>query len=191
MNVLTFPSIKTVLNQNGHLRDEFFNFFSMNTQEQQLFFSQDGHLVPTRTSSDLSTLSTAQYTGRFAYNGTTNNHMANTAGTFKNITMSQLSTRANILAMTPLVNRIEFYGDENNNLYTNVNGTVFENLTIATTYPVSFSTDGTNLSVNINGTTSDVVLTNTAIPVQFTSFDGTYLYLNIAGTPRKILTLAP
>jgi hypothetical protein len=191
MNVLTFPGIKTVLTQNGHLRDEFFAFFSMNTQEQQLFFSQDGHLVPTRTSADLSALSTPQYTGRFAYNGTTNNHMANTAGIYKNLTMNQLSTRSQILAMTPLGNRIEFYGDENKNLYTNVNGTIFQNLMVAKTYPVNFSTDGTNLSVNVNGTTSDVVLTNTAIPIQFTSFDGTYLFLNIAGTPRKILTAAP
>lgn len=186
MNVITFPSVREPLKSNGQLREEYFHFFSMNTQEQQLYFSQDGHLVPTRTTSDLNTLSTEQYTARFAYNGTTENHMANVAGIFKNLTLNQLSTRSSILSMTPMPNRIEQYGDENQVLYSNVNGTIFQNLTVSTAFPMQFSTDGTNSFLNVNGSNANVPTANVAIPLQFTSFDGTYLYLNIAGNPHKI-----
>lgn len=159
MNVTPFPTMQFKVHQNGYMSQEWSYYFSMNTQEQQLYFSQDGHLVPTRTSTELSTLSTTQYTGRFAYNSTTNNHMANTAGQFQNLTMNALSTHAAIVAATPLPNRIEQYGDENKNLYTNVNGTTFQNLTVPLTYPVNFTTDGTNLFVNLNGTNKQVTLT--------------------------------
>lgn len=166
MNVINFPSTTKPLEMNGELQIDYLNFFSMNNQEMQLFFSQDGHLVPTRTNAELvgdppssDSLSTTQYTARFAYNGDTDNHMANTAGQYKNISMNVLSTRSEIVAMTPMPNRIEQYSDEDKNLYTNVDGTTYQNLTVALTYPVNFSTDGTNLFVNINGTTKQVTLT--------------------------------
>jgi hypothetical protein len=199
MNVINFPSHNKPLTldgskNTGELTEDYFNFFSMNNQEMQRYLSQDGHLVPTRTNSELvgnNSLSTTQYTARFAYNGTTDNHMANTAGEYKNLTMNKLSTRANILSMTPMPNRIEQYSDENKNLYTNVNGTTYQNLTVPTTYPVNFTTNGTNLIVNINGIISYVTLSDASIPIKFTSFDGTYLFLTINGIPRKIQTLAP
>ena len=159
MNVTPFPIMQFKVQQNGYMSQEWTYFFSMNNQEQQRFFSQDGHLVPTRTSDELNTLSTTQYTARFAYNGTTENHMANVAGTYKNLTMNNLTTRSDIVAATPMPNRIEQYGDENKNLYTNVNGTTYQNLTVSLDYPVQFSTDGTNLFVDINGVTKQVTLT--------------------------------
>lgn len=159
MNVTPFPTMQFKVRQNGYLSQEWTYFFSMNTQEQQRFFSQDGHLVPTRTDTELKALSTTQYTARFSYNGTTNNHMANVAGQYKNLTMNTLSTRAAIVAATPMPNRIEQYGDENQNLYTNVNGTTFQNLTVSLAFPMNFSTDGTNLFATINGVTKQVTLT--------------------------------
>ncbi len=209
MNVLTFPSTSKPLKVSSKLKvspqlnslvgemelnEDFFNFFSMNTQEQQLFFSQDGHLVPTRTNDELvgpNSLSTSQYTARFAYNGTTENHMANTAGEFKNISMNQLSTRAAIVAAIPMPDRIEQYGDENKLLYTNVNGTTFQNLTVGLSFPMQFATDGTTLSLNINGTPSNVPISAPTCVVHFDSFDGTNLFLTINGDPRKIVTAAP
>jgi hypothetical protein len=196
MNVINFPSHNKPINANtGELQEDYFNFLSMNNQESQLFFSQDGHLVPTRKNSELvgngtSThgLSTKQYTARFAYNGDTDNHMANVAGQYKNITVNQLSTRAAIVSSTPMPNRIEQYGDENKNLYTNVNGTTFQNLTVPLTFPISFTSDGTNLLVNINGVSSDVVLSDPAIPMRFLSFDGTNLVVSINGVSRTITT---
>ena len=195
MNVTTFPMMLAPVKQDGQFRDEYTNFFSLNTQEQARYFSNDGHLVPTRTNLDLvgdgksdTGLSTTQYTARFSYNGTTNNHMANTAGQYKNITMNTLSTRAAIVGMTPMANTIEFFSDENKNLYTNVNGTIYQNLTVPLTFPVNFTTDGTNLSVNISGTTSDVVLSDPSIPMKFTAFDGTNLTVTINGVPRTIVT---
>lgn len=151
MNVLNFPSFNTPLKSNGQLKDEYFNFFSMNNQEQQLYFSQDGHLVPTRTGSELTALSTTQYTARYAYNGTTNNNMVNTNGLYENLTTNQITTRANIVSMTPTPDRIQQYADENGLLYTNVNGSTQQNLTVPVTYPVSITSDGTNLFVNNNG----------------------------------------
>lgn len=180
--------------QDLELTVEYFNFLSMNTQEQQLYFSQDGHLVPTRENDDLvgpESLSTLQYTARFAYNGTTENHMANTAGEYKNISMNQLSTYAEIKSATPMPDRIEQYGDEYKNLYTNVNGTTFQNLTVSLDFPVQFSTDGIALNIDIDGSSSNVPLADPSTPIQFTSFDGTDLYLTINGTPRKITTAAP
>lgn len=189
MNVTTFPSVLTPIKQNGELKDEYFNFFTLNTQEQGIYFSNDGHLVPTRSDSDLSTLSTTQYTARFAYNGDTKNHMANTAGEYKNVSQNVISTRSDILAMTPLPDRIEQYSDENNNLYTNVDGTVYQNPTVpATSDPVNFNTDGTNLSVTINSVTSDIVLSDPSIPMIFTGFDGVNLFVTINGIPRTIVT---
>lgn len=165
MNVLTFPSFTNPLKDTGHFKEEYFNFLSMNTQEQQLFFSNDGHLVPTRENSELvggSSLSTEQYTARYAYNGTTDNHMANTAGEYKNLTMNLLSTRTDILSMTPMPNRIEQYSDENHNLYSNVNASVNQ-LPVNTTASLgvlNFSIDGSgNLFATINGVTKQVTLT--------------------------------
>jgi hypothetical protein len=193
MNVLNYPSTPFKTQQNGFLSNDWSYFLSMNTQEQQRYFSNDGHLVPTRTNTDLvgngssnTGLSTSQYTARFAYNGDTNNHMANVAGQYKNLTMNLLSTRSQIISMTPMGNRIEQYADENKLLYTNVNGTMYQNLTIATTYPMNFSTNGTLLNSSINGTNYNVPTAAAAIPLQFTSSDGSYLYLTIAGNPFKI-----
>lgn len=197
MNVINFPSHNKPIvldgsQDTGELTEDYFNFFSMNNQETQQYFSQDGHLNPTRTDLELETLSTEQYTARIAYNGDTQNFMGNTAGEYKNFSQSMVTTRSDILAMTPLPDRIEQYSDEDNNLYTNVDGVVYQNPTVpATSDPVNFDTDGTELSVTINGTASDVVLTDTSTPIKFTSFDGTYLFLTINGTPRKIETLAP
>ena len=191
MNVTTWPSTRDFIKSDGTINAQHQNFFMLNTQEQARYFSNDGHLVPTRTTEDLDTLSTTQYTARFAYNMETDNHMANTAGEYKNLTMNVLTTRTDIIAMTALPERIEQYGDENDFLYTNVNGDVQQNLTISLDFPMQFSTDGTNLSVDINGVISDVVLTDPTIPINFTSFDGTDLFLTINGTPRKIVTAAP
>lgn len=196
MNVINFPSHNKPITMDGsqstgEMTEDYFNFFSMNNQEMQMYLSQDGHLVPTRENAELvgnNSLSTTQYTARFAYNGTTDNHMANTAGEYKNLTMNKLSTRADIIAATPMPDRIEQYGDENKNLYTNVNGTTSQNLTVPTTYPVNFTTDGTNLFVNINGVASDVALSDPSIAIRFISFDGTNLVLTINGVPRTIAT---
>lgn len=198
MNVMTYPTTPFKLNKENYLNSDWSYYLSMNTQEQQRYFSNDGHLVPTRQNTELvgdgkedTGLSTTQYTARFAYNGDTDNHMANTAGEYKNLTMNKLTTRADIVSSTPLASRIEQYSDENKLLYTNVNGTIYQNLTVPLTYPMNFATDGTLLTVNINGVNSDVPLADPTIPITFTSFDGTYLFLTIGGVPRKILTDAP
>ena len=159
MNVLSFPTMQFKILPSGYLSQEWTYFFSMNNQQQQLWFSNDGHLVPTRTTADLTALNTTQYTARSNYNGDTDNFVGNVAGTFMNYTMNQLTTRADIVAATPPANTIQQFGDENKNLYTNVNGTTSQNLTVPLTYPINITSDGSNLFVNINGSNYQFNLT--------------------------------
>jgi hypothetical protein len=127
MNVLTFPTAKFSVKENGQLSDEYFNFFTMNTQQQQYYFSNDGHLTPMRTTSDLTALSTDNYTGRYAYNSTTDSPMVNVNGTYLNIATSFLLSPSRLFSMNHTNHkRLHLYQTEDDRLFVTINGKLRE-----------------------------------------------------------------
>lgn len=171
MNLETFPKARFELQSmsidenSGSISGEFSNiwgnFFTLNTQNLELFFANEGHLVPSRTQSDIDVLSIPSFKARNLYNNDTGNFMGNTGDTYQNYTMNLLSTRAQILSMTPSTSQLQYFGDENNDLYSNVNGILDQipkNIT-ASTGVLNFSVDGGgNLYATINGVTKQVTL---------------------------------
>jgi hypothetical protein len=126
-NLLTYPTASFSVDKQGQLNPDFFNFFSMNNQEFQRYFSNDGHLVPTRTDDELKKLSTSQYTARYAYNGTTKNAMVNIDGTYENLTVFLLNEDfSELSSRTHKKNRMQFFADTNKNLFVNIDGELFQ-----------------------------------------------------------------
>ena len=171
MNLETFPKAKFELESvefdkdsgqiSGELSNMWRNFFTLNTQNMEQFFANEGHLVPSRTQADIDVLSTSQFKARSLYNNDTGNFMGNTGDEYQNYTMNLLSTRASILAMTPSSSQIQYFGDENNNLYANVDSSLDQvpKNTTASTGVLNFSVDGGgNLFATINGVTKQVTL---------------------------------
>jgi hypothetical protein len=165
MNLESFPSTPFYIQEDGYLPVEWQNYFSMNSQEFELFFNNVGHLVPSRTNSDIAILNTAAATNptlfkaRSLYNNDTSNLMGNIEGTYLNYTMNILSTRASLLSMSLLSNVIQLFGDEDSNSYLNINGTLNQIPTNTTTSTgvLNFSVDGSgNLFSTINGVTRQI-----------------------------------
>lgn len=128
MNLESMPSLPFHIQEDGYLPVEWQNFFLINTQNLQLYLANVGHLVPSRSNSDIIQLSEAGlidntlFRARSLYNNDTNNFMGNINGLYLNYTMNELSNRASILGMSPSPLAIQYFGDENHNLYSNVNG---------------------------------------------------------------------
>lgn len=167
MNWESMPSTKFYVMQDGYLPVEWQNWFSINSQNISLFFANVGHLVPSRTNSDITALSgvgltqPTYYKARTLYNNDTNNFMGNINGTYLNYTMNNLTTRANILSMMSAPATIQYFGDENKNLYANVNGTTQQvpKNTTTSTGTLNFKLDGSgNLYATINGVDHQVQL---------------------------------
>jgi hypothetical protein len=128
MNVVTYPTGDFSLSQTGQLSDEFFNFFTINNQNLQYWQSNDGHLMPPRTTSDLTTLSTTQYTGRYAYNTTTGSPMTNVEGTYVNVTTHTLLSSAQLFSKNfeQEKSRSHLYITEDDRLFISINGKLKE-----------------------------------------------------------------
>lgn len=166
MNLERMPSLPFTLDDEDYLSVEWQNFFSINAQNMELFFANVGHLIPSRTESDIAQINAASssqpefYKARSLYNNDTANFMGYTNGKYSNYTMNDLTTRTSILAMTAVPNQLQYFGDENKNLYTNVNGLINQipkNTSINDV--MNFSSDGAgNLYVTINGITKQVTL---------------------------------
>lgn len=128
MNVVTYPMGDFSLDEKGQLNNEFFNFFTINNQNLQYWMSNDGHLMPPRTTSDLTTLSTTSYTGRYAYNTTTDSPMTNVAGTYLNITTHTLLSPMQFLSknVEQEKTRMHLYPTEDGRLFVSLNGKLKE-----------------------------------------------------------------
>lgn len=126
MNLLTFPSAKFSITPQQQMNDEYFNFFTTNNQNMQYWLSNDGHLAPTRSTSDLTTLSTTQYTGRYAYNMTTDSPMTNVAGTYVNVTTHTFLSSAELLSMTIDHQRTHLFVTEDDRAFISLNGKLKE-----------------------------------------------------------------
>lgn len=165
MNWEPMPSTTFNIEKSGYLSVEWQNWFSMNSQNMGLFFADTGHLVPSRTNTDIESLSgvgdPTKYKARTLYNNDTGNFMGNVNGTYLNYTMNILTSRASILSMTSAPTTLQFLGDENKNLYTNVNGMTNQvptNTTTATAI-LNFKVDGSgNLYATINGVDHQIQL---------------------------------
>ena len=159
MNLESMPAIEFAVQEDGYLPPEWQNFFSINNQNFKLFFSNVGHLVPSRTNADISVLSNAGmtdptlYVARSLYNNDTSNFMGNVSGTYLNYTMHTFLTRSKLLSMTYPKHTIRYFGDESNNLYVNVNGhaTQIPRLTKESTHTLNFHVDESGLHAVING----------------------------------------
>ena len=166
MNLERMPSTPFALTGENYLSVEWQNYFTMNSQNMELFFANVGHLVPSRTNSDIQQMNVASasqpdfFKARSLYNNDTANFMGFTNGQYSNYTMNNLTTRASILAMTAVPSQIQYFGDQNKNLYTNVDGLINQipkNTTLNNI--INFSSDGVgNLYVTINGVTRQVTL---------------------------------
>ena len=98
MNLETFPKAKFELGSvefdrdsgqmSGELSNLWRNFFTLNTQNMEQFFANEGHLVPSRTQADIDVLSTSQFKARSLYNNDTGNFMGNTGNEYQNYTMN-------------------------------------------------------------------------------------------------------
>lgn len=167
MNLESMPSTQFYVQEDGYLPVEWQNWFSINSQNMQLFFANTGHLVPSRTNSDIQALSNVgstdptMYKARSLYNNDTSNFMGNVNGVYLNYTMNNLTTRANILSMASAPNTLQFFGDENKLLYANVNGSTNQVPinTATSTATLNFKVDGSgNLYATINGVDHQIQL---------------------------------
>lgn len=167
MNLERMPSEPFKVDKDGYLSVEWQNWFSMNAQNMELFFSDTGHLVPSLTDEHVTVLSNAGTTNptlfkaRTLYNNGTSNFMGNVAGQYQNYTMNLLSTRSDILAMSHSGDRVQYFGDENKNLYANVNTRLSQvpQLLTTNTSTLNFKVDGSgNFFATINGVDKQVQL---------------------------------
>ena len=199
MNLESMPSTQFKLDQNGYLSVEWQNFFSMNAQSMETFFSNTGHLVPSHSDANVQAFNAASLSdptvlkARSLYNNDTGNLMGNINGQYLNYTMNEITTRAGYLSMTPYPTSIQFYGDEMQNVYVTVSsikGQIPKNTTV--TGVLNFSLDGLNNQFStINGITTQV-LKNTTPGTDLISFSGDgggNLFVTINGVTKQVVLL--
>lgn len=156
MNLESLPSTQFYIQPDGYLPVEWQNFFSMNNQNMKLFFSNTGHLVPSRSNADVTLLSNAGltdptiYKARNLYNNDTNNFMGNVNGTYLNYTMHSFMDSRQLNSIYHPKKTIRYFSDENNNLYVNINGE-FGNVPRVTSGTLNFEIRDNQLVAIING----------------------------------------
>lgn len=185
MNLEGLPQTP-LLTSDGQMSDEWYKFFTINAQNMEIFFNQSGHLVPRRTSAQISALGGNQTLGGSLYNPETKNEMTNVDGTYKNNTQNSIVNSANPLPAAE-AGRVELLSNELNNVFINANGLNKQIPANDPTFPLNFNTsDGATIFSMLNGVNSQIPTNKPAYPMSFDSSDGSNLFVTFNGVTKQV-----